>query len=144
MALVGNDGWQENPRLALANPLHSDVVAVMCTLSSIWIFGPVLIDSTVTSDVYLSLISDEFVLLLMRRELEMNSAWFQQDGARPHPSNSLHRFLRDIFEERSLSNRYTTLFQEGFSSPLTSSNLNPCDYFRWEYLKVRLFRKMRR
>jgi hypothetical protein len=43
-------------------------------LSSDGIFGPVFIDGTVTSDLYLSLTSDEFIPFLMGYDVLVNSA----------------------------------------------------------------------
>jgi hypothetical protein len=75
----------------------------------------VFIDDTATSDVYLSLLSDEFVPFLMGYGISMNLAWCQQGGARPHTSNAVLGFLHDVFEERVLSNRYPVLFEEEHS-----------------------------
>jgi hypothetical protein len=61
-------------------------------------FGPVFIDGTVTSHVYLSLLSDGFIPVLMGYGIPMDPAWSQQDGARPHASNAILRFLQDILE----------------------------------------------
>jgi hypothetical protein len=58
-------------------------VAVWCVLSSVRIFGLVFIDGTVTSEVYLRLLSDEFVIFLLGYDNSINSDRFQQDGARP-------------------------------------------------------------
>jgi hypothetical protein len=41
-------------------------------------------DGTVTFDVYLSLLSEESVPFLTGKGIPMNSASFQEDGARPH------------------------------------------------------------
>jgi hypothetical protein len=55
----------ENPRLTVANPLHPERVKVWCALSSVGIFRPMFIHGTITSDVHVSLLSDEFVPFLM-------------------------------------------------------------------------------
>jgi hypothetical protein len=39
--------------------------------------NPRLIDGTVTSDIYLSLLGDEFIPLLMGYVIQINSAWLQ-------------------------------------------------------------------
>jgi hypothetical protein len=57
------------------------------------------------------------------------SAWFQQNGVRTHTSSTLHRVLLHIFEERALSTWYPALFEEGFSWPSISPDLNHYDYF---------------
>jgi hypothetical protein len=54
---------------------------------------------TVTIDVFFSLLCYEVASLLKLYGIQMNSAWFQQDDARPHTSNAVLHFLRDITEE---------------------------------------------
>jgi hypothetical protein len=68
-------------------------------LSSIGIFGPVLISGTVTSDVHLSLLSEEFTPFQMRYGIPVNSALFHQDSARSHASEVLTSSLRDVLEK---------------------------------------------
>jgi hypothetical protein len=36
---------------------------------------------------------------------------------------------------------YSALFEEGFSWPLNSLDLNPCNYFLWGYLNDKVFQK---
>jgi hypothetical protein len=55
--------------------------------------------------------------------IAIKSTWLQQDGARTHTSNNVHRFLREDFEERVLSNRYPALFGEGVLWPPISLDL---------------------
>jgi hypothetical protein len=91
--------------------MYPERVAVWCALSSVGIFSAVFIDGTVTSDVYLSLLTDEFVLFLVIYGISMNSAQFQQDGAKPHIRNAVLRVLHKFFKERARLNRYPTLFE---------------------------------
>jgi hypothetical protein len=65
----------------------------------------VFVDGAVTSDVYLCLLSDEFVSFLMGCGIPVISAWFQQDGARPHTGNTVLHFFHDGLEQRVLLNR---------------------------------------
>jgi hypothetical protein len=83
----------------------------------------------VICDDYLSLLSDEFVHYLMGYDILTYSVWFQLDGARPHTSNALIRFLYDIFVKKILLNMYSVLSEEGFSWPPTSPGCNICDCF---------------
>jgi hypothetical protein len=62
-------------------------------------------DATVTSDIYLSLLWDEFTPLMRGYIIAVNTVWLEQDGARRHISNSVHQFLHDVFEDRILSLR---------------------------------------
>jgi hypothetical protein len=81
----------------------------------------------------LSMPRDEFVPFLTGYGTPMNWTWFKQDGATPHNSNAVLHLLRDISDEGVLSNRYTALIEKGSSWPATSTDLNPCDCFLWEY-----------
>jgi hypothetical protein len=80
----------------------------------------VFVDGTATSDVHLSLLIDDFAPFLMGYGIPMNSARFQQDGARPHTSNAVPCAFFVTFPRRVLSNWYHALFEEQFSWPLTS------------------------
>jgi hypothetical protein len=66
---------------------------------------------------------------------------FQRDSARPHTRDAVLCFVQGVLEQRVLSNRYLALFEEELSWPPTSPDLDPCDYFPWEYLKDKMFRK---
>jgi hypothetical protein len=61
----------------------------------------------------------------------MNSAWFQQDGVRSHTSTVEENGVKPV----------SALFEKSLSSPPTSTNLNPRDYFPWGDFKDRLLQK---
>jgi hypothetical protein len=74
--------------------------------------------------------------------MNLSLSWsFQQDGVRSHTSNAVLRFLFDVFEDKVLLYRYPALFEEGFSRPPTSPDLNPVDYILWGYLNDSVFQK---
>lgn len=50
----------ENPRPAVANPLHPERVKLWYALLNVGIFGPMISYSTVSSDVYFCLQNDDF------------------------------------------------------------------------------------
>jgi hypothetical protein len=100
-----------NPRLSAANLPHPKRVTVWCALSSIEMFDPAFIDSTVTCDVCLSLLNHDFLSFLMGCVIPVISAWFQR--ARPHSSNTALHFLHDVLEETVLPNQYPMLFHDG-------------------------------
>jgi hypothetical protein len=54
-------------------------------ISNVGTLGPVFVDGTVTSDVYRSLLTDEFVPFLMGYGIPMNSTWCSRGGVRPPP-----------------------------------------------------------
>jgi hypothetical protein len=96
--------------LTAANPLQPEGVTVRSALSSVGVFGPVFIDGTITSGVYLSLLSDEFVPFLMGYGVPMNSAWYQQDGATSHTDNTVLLFHEDVLEKRICRTIYCSLW----------------------------------
>lgn len=86
----------KRPRLTLASPLHTEIVAVWYALLTVEIFGPVFIYVTLTSNVYLRALSDKFVPCLMRYGITLNSACSQYDGAKVDTKNcGLYRYFRE-------------------------------------------------
>jgi hypothetical protein len=55
-----------------------------------------------------------------------NSAWFEQDCARLHKSNTVLRFLHNVFDESPVEPVSCAI---SASWPPTSPDLNTCDYF---------------
>jgi len=47
---------------------------------------------------------DEYVPFLQGNGTAINTAWFQQAGARPHTSTAILQPLHDVFKDRVLSN----------------------------------------
>lgn len=101
-----------------------------------------LTDGTVTCEVYLILLSDEFFPFLMGYRIPMNEAQFQLDGVRHHTRNAALCLLHDVFKETVQSNRCPVQFEEGFLWPPTSLYFNPCYYILWRYLKYSVFQKI--
>jgi hypothetical protein len=74
-------------------PTASGGVTVWCALSCVRIFSSVFVDGTFTSDIYISLLNDEFASFLMGYGIPVNAAWFEQDGISPHTSNAVLCFM---------------------------------------------------
>jgi hypothetical protein len=100
-----------------------------------------LTDGSVTFDVHLSLLGENFVFIMVAYDIPMNSHCFQKDGARPYISNALIRVPRDVFGQRSLWNRYSAICAGIYSWLLTSPDLNPCNYFMLGYFKNSFYMK---
>lgn len=60
----------------------------------------------VTSDVYISLLSDEFVSFLMGYGTPLILPGLKQDGVRFHTGNAVLRYLHDFFGDKVLLNWY--------------------------------------
>lgn len=93
------------------------------------------------SPMVLTLLTFTSVPWVMGYGMPMNSAWFQQDDARPHTNHVVLSHLHDVLEERVLSNRYPTEFDEGFSWPSTSPDLKSLPIIFVGYLKDRMYQK---
>ena len=80
-----------------------------------------------------------FLAQLRRRRSFLHAQWFQQAGVRTHTTPEVLEFLHSKFLIRIVTNCFPQQFQCGFSWPLCSPELNPCDYFLWGYLKDKVF-----
>ena len=56
--------------------------------------------------------------------------YFQQDGAKPHTANKVRDYLRSKFHDK---------FIDKERWPPRSPDLNPCDFYLWGYLKLRVY-----
>lgn len=128
----------ENPRQLHEKPLHSDKLTVWCGISRNFIIGPYFFQEngrtvTVNTDRYLTMLREFFLPQLRRRRINLNTVWFQQDGATCHTSRAAMEFLRQTFPGRLISLRGDVEW------PPRSPDLSPCDYFLWGYLKARVY-----
>ena len=129
----------EQPNKTVSRPLHPLKTTAWCAISAVGIIGPVFLHETVNADRYRTNILDFFITKLEQHEIDQESAFFQQDGARPHTANRNLDFLNHQFRERVLSNRYPERFNEGHHWPPYSPDFNPCDFFLWGFLKDRVY-----
>ena len=63
-----------------------------------------------------------------------------QDSATPHTAHQNLAILHEHFVPRVFSGRYPQCYGCGIDWPTHSSDLNPCDYFLWGYLKGRVYK----
>lgn len=87
---------------------------------------------TVNSRRYKAMIQNFFAPALA--ELNVQNAWFQQDGATAHTSRASLQLLREMFPGRLISLR------GDISWPARSPDLTSCDFFLWGYLKAQVFK----
>jgi hypothetical protein len=117
----------ENPQFTLASSLHPQTYTVWSVLLSI--------SDIVTSNVYSSVLKDEFVPFLQGYSTAMKTVCVWEDGGdRPQTSYTLVQLLHNVSNARVLSKQYTLLSEEGLLWPPTSPALNLCSYFLWGYL----------
>lgn len=129
----------DKPNMYAEKPLHGEKVTVWAALSSSGIIGPFFFQDsehntvTVNSERYLRLLKTKFLPALTRKERNLNSVWFQQDGATPHTAGNVIEWLNTTFGDRYISYRTQYVW------PPHSPDLNPLDFFLWGYLKDRVY-----
>ncbi|GFV64765.1 uncharacterized protein TNCV_3275361 [Trichonephila clavipes] len=64
-----------------------------------------------------------------------------QDGARPHRTEQVFRFLDEYFGNRVIALEYPKFTGAGMDWPQYSLDLTPCDYFLWGALKDIVYSK---
>ncbi|GBN62098.1 hypothetical protein AVEN_238128-1 [Araneus ventricosus] len=62
-----------------------------------------------------------------------------QDGARPHRTEKVFRFLDEYFGNRVIALDYPKFTGTGMDWPPYSPDLTPCDYFLWGALKETVY-----
>lgn len=129
----------EKPNIYTERSLHSEKVTVWAALSSSGIIGPFFFEDedgeveTINSSRYLDLLKKKFVPALRRKGMDLNTLWFQQDGATPHTSREVLSWLERRFGTNFISYRTDTVW------PPHSPDLSPLDFFLWGYLKDRVY-----
>ncbi|GBO05084.1 hypothetical protein AVEN_140368-1, partial [Araneus ventricosus] len=64
---------------------------------------------------------------------ELRNVWFQYDGAPPHKVSSVQQYIRDNFQQQVIG------YGGCVEWPPRSPDLNPLDFFQWEYIKQRVY-----
>ena len=131
----------ENPHVLHEKVHHAPRITVWAAISSHGIIGPFFFEQTVNSERYLNMLRNNFVPQLLAKGFQLENEWFMQDGARPHTANVVLDFLHETFNANVISNRFPNRFACGQNWAPNSSDLNPCDYFLWGFLKEKIFPK---
>jgi hypothetical protein len=96
--------WAANPHLMHEQPLQGQKIGVGCAVSGTRIIGPIFLDRTVNTEVYMN-IFEEFCAQLT--EEERQRSFFQQDGATCRASRMSLQRVHDVFsEEPTVSKKF--------------------------------------
>lgn len=142
---VNKQNWRfwgsTNPHITESRSLHPKRTTAWAAISSKGIIGPFFIEETVTSARYKNILQNFFIPALqgMMESTDLESAWFQQDGARPHRTDEVFEVISEYFGNRVMALDYKEFNEEGIDWPPYSPDLNPCDFFLWGYLKDRVY-----
>ena len=122
----------ENLRELHQRPLHALRVTVWCALSRVGKIAPWFLEEneqavSVTSDCYVNMINECFLPAL--NQMGVENVWFQQEGATAHTARASITVFRQNFPGHLISSRGNLHW------PARFSDLSPCDYFLWGYLK---------
>lgn len=119
----------ENPHTMIETDLHPIKVGVWVAISRRRIIGPIFFEETINAERYRTLILAEFLRQLHDDELQ--TGYFQQDGATAHTANTTLNYLREFYGDRLISKNVW---------PPRSPDLTPCDFFLFGHLKNTIFR----
>ncbi|GBM73819.1 hypothetical protein AVEN_80248-1 [Araneus ventricosus] len=93
---VNKQNWRfwgsENPHWCEEKPLHSPKVTAWVAVCSRGIIGPFFMRETISSERYITIL-EQFVSTQLALEDQPRIEWFIQDGARPHLTKKVFRFL---------------------------------------------------
>ena len=112
-------------------------VGVWAALSSCFLIGPYFFEGNMNGDIYRNFL-DRF-----HRELEnvfpdeMDSIWFQQDGATPHTAGLSREKCRSFFGNNLVGKHLTNNW------PPRSPDITLMDFFLWGVIKERTFSEPR-
>ena len=93
---------KEQPHRTVTRPLHPLKTTAWCAISAKGIIGPYFVHEIIfTADRYRTQILDPFLDELNQKdEVNMDKAFYQQDGARPHTANRILDFSFMYFYRR--------------------------------------------
>ncbi|GBM62578.1 hypothetical protein AVEN_224375-1 [Araneus ventricosus] len=135
---VNKQNWRfwesENPRLCEEKPLHSPKVTAWVAVCSRGIIGPFSVRETISSERYITIL-EQFVSTQLALKDRQRIEWFMQDGAPPHRTEKVFRFLNEHFRNRVIALDYPKFTGTGMDCPPYSPDLTPCYYFLGGALK---------
>ncbi|CAG7821474.1 unnamed protein product [Allacma fusca] len=125
-------GSQAQKQQGRRNESSSLPVIVWCGMTSKDIIGPYFFNSFVNENSYLRMLKSFMLPRIEELGYSRESTWFQQDGAPPHRSKNVLKYLRRKFGDRLISYGCATFW------PARSQDLTPLDYFLWDHLKGKI------
>ena len=126
-------------RECMVNPaFHSKKLTVWAALLDGKVFGPYSIEKIINARLYRAILT-LFLTDLRVQGFDPKRLTFQQDGASPHTSYESIQFLDRLFH-RTISARPSQYVGDYIDWPSRSPDINPLDYFFWNYIKEKVYR----
>lgn len=122
---------EENPHAITETHFQNRFsVNIWCGIIGNRLIGPIIIEDHLNAERYLHLLQEQLPELLEDLPLNIRTQmWFQQDGAPPHFSRIVTRYLNEKFPERWIGRGGP------INWPARSPDLSPLDYFLWGHMK---------
>ncbi|KFM66589.1 hypothetical protein X975_14119, partial [Stegodyphus mimosarum] len=141
--IINKQNWRfwgaENPHLCEEEALHSPEVTAWAAVFVRGITGLFFGRETITTQCYVTIL-EQFVSTQLALEDRPGIEWFMQDGARPHRTDYVFRFLHEYFLNRVAALDYPQFTDAGIIRSPYSPDLSPCDFFLWGALKDTVYR----
>lgn len=126
----------ENPTAVIEHERDSPKLNVFCAISVTKVYGPFFfMEKTVTGITYLDMLQN---WLFPQIEDDSDDFIFVQDGAPPHFSQHVRRYLNNTIPGRWIG-RGGAEDQLYRLWPPRSPDITPCDFYLWGYVKERVF-----
>ena len=125
----------ENPLFTLTGTHHPDRLTIWTGISSRGLVGPFFILGIVDGATYRQLLVEKIIPELVRLGYDLDTLWWQQDGAPAHTAHATLELLQQWFGNRIISRGL-----EGRAWPGCSPDITPMDYFVWGVMKNAIFR----
>jgi hypothetical protein len=80
--------------------LHTQKALVWCAVSAQGLFGPFMLEDYIAMEKYAMMLDSFFLPQLRQRRCSLHAQWCPQDGARPHTTPEVLKFLHSKFQHR--------------------------------------------
>lgn len=127
--------WSRN-NLHLFHPTHTQYpqkVNVWAGLVHGHVIGPFFIEGNLNSQLYLELLQNRVIQALLDLNIDLNTLWFQHDGAPAHSSRQVREYLNTVFPHRWIGRGGEIEW------PPRSPDLAPNDFSYWGFMKSKVF-----
>ena len=132
---------KEHPHVVLGSKNQSaPKVMVWAGICNQQIIGPFFFDENVSGKTYLHMLSRQMIPDMKKKlpEADFKRIIFQQDGAGPHFSLKVRRWLNRRFPGRWVG-RHGKDDLVRCNWPSRSPDLAPCDWFLWGFIKSKIY-----
>ena len=90
-----------------------------------------------TGSSYGNLLERQFFFAIKKNAVD--EYWFMQDSTMPHHIKDVFDSIFDCFNTRVIGLNYLEFANGGLEWPPYSPDLNPLDFFLWDYLKDKVY-----